>query len=462
MTLQTRAIPRRCGWHLDCYGLSAVSEIEAFNMSPRLFALVIFLIGSPAALAQEGGELHLSLDTVWLVTAGALVFFMQAGFALLESGMARSKNAVNVIMKNYTDVCFGSLAFWLVGYGLMFGTNPTGWFGTDHFLLGDAEHMDYSQLFFQAMFAATAATIASGAMAERTHYWGYIVGSTITTGIIYAVFGSWAWGSLYGGQGWLKELGFVDFAGSSVVHSVGAWCALAGIMVIGPRLGRFGPGGEPRPIPGHNLTSVALGGFILWLGWFGFNGGSTGHAETRIGAIVLNTHLGAASGAVGAVLMLLLQRRPVLLTMTVNGSLGGLVSVTAGCATLSPTFAVVTGAIAGGLVVVGSEVMERLRLDDVVGAVPVHGVCGAWGTLAAGLFYRGDMFNLGRISVQMIGIAAAFLWAFVAAFVMYTVIDLIMGLRADTVCEQRGLDYTEHSEVGYPEFQGELLHEEIR
>jgi len=429
----------------------------------RLIALLIALLFLPTSvLAEESAELRLSLDTVWLVTAGALVFFMQAGFALLESGMARSKNAVNVIMKNYTDVCFGALAFWLVGYGLMFGANPSGFFGTDHFLLGNAEHMDYSQLFFQAMFAATAATIASGAMAERTHYWGYIIGSVIVTAFIYAVYGSWVWGGLYGGEGWLRELGFIDFAGSSVVHAIGAWCALAGIIVIGPRLGRFSPEGEPRPIQGHNLTLVALGGFILWLAWFGFNGGSTGHAEARIGLIVLNTHVAAASGAVGAVLALLVQRRAVLLTATVNGSLAGLVSITAGCATMEPTYAILTGLVAGMLMVAATAFMEQVRLDDVVGAVPVHGVCGAWGTVAAGLFYRDDLFNLGRIFVQLLGVAAGFLWAFPAALIMYLLIDRTVGLRADTLAEQRGLDYSEHYEVGYPEFQRDLLHEEIR
>lgn len=431
-------------------------------MSRFATAVVLLLLFSSRAFAQEADDLRAALDTVWLVVAGALVFFMQAGFALLESGMARAKNAINVIMKNYTDVCFGTIAFWLVGYGLMFGDNPSGWFGTDHFLLGDALDMDYSLLFFQAMFAATAATIASGAMAERAHYWGYIIGSVVITAFIYAIYGSWAWGSLYAGEGWLKQMGFVDFAGSSVVHSVGAWCALAGILVIGPRLGRFGPEGEARTIQGHNLTHVALGGFILWLSWFAFNGGSTGHAETRIGLIVLNTHLAAASGAVGAVLALMLQGRAVLLTTTVNGSLGGLVAITAGCATMSPTYAAVTGLVAGLLVVIALDVMERLRLDDVVGAVPVHGVCGAWGTLAAGLFYRGDMFNLERIVVQLIGIAAGFLWAFPVALIMYVVIDKLVGLRAGTLAEQRGLDYAEHSEVGYPEFQRDPLHEEIR
>jgi len=417
------------------------------------------LAASPAAnAAPDAATLQLSMDTVWLITAGALVFFMQAGFAFVESGMARAKNAVNVIMKNYTDVCFGSIAFWLVGYGLMFGNNPGGWFGQTHYFLGNAQHLDYSLLFFQTMFAATAATIASGAMAERTRYWGYIVGSIFITAVIYPVYGSWAWGSLYEGSGWLKKLGFIDFAGSTVVHSIGGWCALAAIIVLGPRLGRFGPKGDVRPIAGHNLSSVALGGFILWLGWFGFNGGSTAAANTAIGLINLNTHLAAASGAVGALLSMGLARRPVLLTTTINGSLGGLVAITAGCATMEPMYAVATGLAAGLIVVATIPFLERLQLDDVVGAVPVHAFCGAWGTLAAGLFKTGDLYNPHQILVQCLGIAAALLWAFPVAWLAYRLIDATLGLRASTTDEQRGLDFTEHYEIGYPDFHQDQLH----
>lgn len=429
---------------------------------PPRFVLALLLCGlSPGAFAADP-ELRAAIDTAWLVLTGALVFFMQAGFALVESGMARTKNAVNVLMKNYTDCCFGALAFWVLGYGLMFGANPSGWIGTDHFLLWGAAHMDYSLLFFQCMFAATAATIVSGAMAERTHYWAYILASTLTTALIYPVFGSWAWGSLYGGSGWLKQLGFTDFAGSTVVHSVGGWCALAGIMVLGPRLGRFGPHGEVRPIPGHNMTSVALGGFILWLGWFGFNGGSTAMADVSVGRIVLNTHFGAAAGAVGVLLAQALLGRPILLSATVNGSLAGLVSITAGCATMEPGHAALTGLIAGTLMLAGEALLLRLRLDDVVGAVSVHGLCGAWGTLAAGLFVAGQDFDLQRVLVQAIGIGAAFLWTFPVAWIMFKAIDTLIGLRAGGITEQRGLDYSEHYESAYPEFEAEALHEEIR
>jgi Amt family ammonium transporter len=403
-----------------------------------------------------------SMDAVWIITAGALVFFMQAGFAFVESGMSRSKNAVNVIMKNYTDVCFGSLVFWMVGYGLMFGTNLSGWFGTDRFFLQDEKPEDFAFLFFQTMFAATAVTIASGAMAERTKYWGYIIGSVVIIGLTYSVYGSWAWGSHYEGTGWLSEMGFIDFAGSTVVHSIGGWSALAGIIVLGPRLGKFGPNGEARTIAGHNLSSVALGGFILWLGWFGFNAGSTVAATVDIGLIALNTHLAAAAGAVGAVLMMALSQRQVLMTATVNGSLGGLVGITAGCASMEPGFAAITGLVAGVLVVIGGYTMDKLRLDDVVGAVPVHGIAGAWGTLAAGLFKVGDLFNPEVVIVQLVGIGAAFIWAFPIALVTYWLIDRTIGLRADSQHEQRGLDFTEHHEVGYPEFQIEQLHKGVQ
>lgn len=399
-----------------------------------------------------------SLDTVWIVTAAALVFFMQSGFALLESGMSRAKNAINVVMKNYLDVCIGSIVFWIVGYGLLFGDNLSGFIGTSHFLLNDHDDMDYSLLLFQTMFAATAVTIVSGAMAERTRFDAYLVGAVIISGIIYPIFGSWVWGSLYSGKGWLAEMGFIDFAGSTVVHSIGGWIALAGIMVLGPRLGKFSPSGEARQIPGHNLTLVALGGLILWLGWFGFNGGSTVAADTSIGLIILNTHLAASSGAVGALITMLFSRQPILLTNTVNGSLGGLVGITAGCATMDPIYAMLTGFIAGVVVIFSAKILEFMRLDDVVGAVAVHGFAGAWGTLAAGIFLKGNMFNPVQIFTQVIGISVAFVWAFSTAYIMYKVIDMTIGLRASTVDEQQGLDYTEHYEIGYPEFQSEQIH----
>ena len=407
--------------------------------------LLLLSILPASAFADEGSN---AINMVWLATAAALVFLMQAGFALLESGMSRSKNSLNVAMKNYMDLCVGTLIFWAVGYGLMFGTNSSGWFGTDGFFPNDAEPMTWGVLLFQSMFAATACTIASGAMAERTRYNAYLIGAFVICGLIYPVFGSWVWNS----DGWLAKMGFIDFAGSTVVHSIGAWCALAGIIVVGPRLGRFSSRGEPREIRGHNLTLVALGGFILWFGWFGFNGGSTLAASVDIGLINLNTQLAAAAGAVATVLLAAVRGRPVLLTETVNGSLAGLVGITAGCATMAPGYALLTGLIAGVVCVFGQQLLLKMKLDDVVGAVAVHGFAGAWGTLAAGIFFIDDPFNSTIILVQLIGVISAFAWAFVSAFVLYLLIAMFIGLRASAIHEQRGLDLSEHAEIGYPEF----------
>lgn len=415
---------------------------------------LLFPLNAHAASGEE-----LALNTAWVVLASVLVFFMQAGFALLESGMSRAKNAVNVMMKNYMDGCVGGIVFWLVGFGLMFGANATGWYGMSHFAPHQGEAWDFTFLLFQMMFAATAATIASGAMAERTRYGAYLVGAMVISGFIYPVFGSWVWSGAYGGQGWLAKLGFIDFAGSTVVHSVGAWCALAGILMLGPRLGRYAANGTPRTIPGHNMGLVALGGFILWLGWFGFNAGSTLAVSADLGLIALNTHLAAAAGALGAVLALRSTASPVLLSTTVNGSLGGLVGITAGCATMLPGFALLTGLVAGFLVVFGMRLLDSLRLDDVVGAVPVHGFAGVWGTLAAGLFYTGDLFNWDRVGVQLLGVGAAFAWAFPLALALYFVLSRSVGLRTSTQHEQRGLDYSEHAEAGYPEFNQTLTYD---
>jgi Amt family ammonium transporter len=410
----------------------------------RSLITVCLLVPLPARAAVDSEGVNM----VWLATASALVFLMQAGFALLESGMSRAKNALNVVMKNYMDVCLGTMVFWALGYGLMFGDNPSGLFGTTLFAPGQADAHTWGLILFQIMFAATATTIASGAMAERTRYHAYLIGAAVITGFIYPVFGSWVWNN----GGWLAQLGFVDFAGSTVVHSVGGWCALAGILVLGPRLGRFDERGRPREIRGHNLSLVALGGFILWFGWFGFNGGSTLLASADIGLINLNTQLAAAAGAAGTLFYSALRRRPILLTETVNGSLAGLVAITAGCATMAPPFALLTGVVGGVLCSMSAALLLAMRLDDVIGAVPVHGVAGAWGTLAAGLFFQGDLFDSQRVAIQMLGILACFGWVFFCALLMYLLIALTTGLRAPAQHEQRGLDLTEHAEIGYPEF----------
>ena len=399
-----------------------------------------------------------TLNTMWIVLCAIIVFFMQAGFAMLESGLVRSKNAVNVIMKNYIDMSIGSLGFFAVGFGLMFGVNQTGFFGASGFLPQNASTEFYAFMFFQMMFAATAATIVSGALAERIRYWPYIFSAVLITSVIYPIFGSWVWGG-YGSEtvGWLAGLGFADFAGSSVVHAVGGWCALAGVMALGPRLGRFkksGAGGTP--IPGHNLPMASLGAFILWFGFFAFNAGSTLDAGGNLGAIVLNTHLAGASGVVGAILLTMTLGRPLLTQYPINGGLAGLVAICASADAISPLLAIVVGLVAGIVVVMGMDLLTKLKLDDAVGAVPVHAFAGTWGTLAVG-FAQG--FDLGQLGVQAIGAFAAFAWAFPIAWLVFKSIGALAPLRVSVSEERRGLDYSEHFEVGYPEFQSDLLHQ---
>ncbi|QNH50770.1 ammonium transporter [Acinetobacter venetianus] len=426
-----------------------------------ILPFLLFLSSQASAEpVQNIQEIRISLDSVWVVVGGILVFFMQAGFALIESGSVRSKNTVNVLMKNYMDMCIGGLVFWLFGFGLMFGLNQTGWVGLSHFMPDALDDWHWNLLFFQMMFAATATTIASGAMAERIHFMAYVVSAIIVSGVIYPIFGSWAWGGLFGGDGWLKALGFIDFAGSTVVHSIGGWVALAGIIILGPRLGRFGRKGQSHFLAGHNLPLIALGGFILWFAWFGFNAASTVSASVSIGRIALNTHLAACAAAATYMILALIQSKAVLIRYTINASLAGLVAITAGCATMSPLYAVITGAFAGLLITFVPQLLEKMQLDDVVDAVAVHGVCGAWGTIAAGIFLESNPFNLNVIGVQALGVGAAFIWGFGVAFIMFKVLDKVLGgLRVSQQHEQRGLDYTEHAELSYPEFQRDLTFE---
>ena len=419
---------------------------------------LIFLSTSvSASTAPNIQEIRISLDSVWVVIGGILVFFMQAGFALIESGSVRSKNTVNVLMKNYMDTCIGGLVFWLFGFGLMFGLNQSGWIGLSHFMPNQMDDWHWNLLFFQMMFAATATTIASGAMAERIHFVAYVVSAIFVSGVIYPVFGSWAWGGLFGGDGWLKAMGFIDFAGSTVVHSIGGWVALAGIIVLGPRLWRFGRKGQSHFLAGHNLPLVALGGFILWFAWFGFNAASTVSANVSIGRIALNTHLAACAAASTYMILALIRSKAVLIRNTINASLAGLVAITAGCATMSPIFAIMTGVGAGILISFVPQLLVKMQLDDVVDAVAVHGVCGAWGTLAAGAFLETNLFDANVMYVQIIGIFAAFVWGFGLALLVFKILDKVLGgLRVSQQNEQRGLDYTEHAELSYPEFQRDL------
>jgi len=409
-----------------------------------------------AGNAEAIGGVQTNLDYVWTLIAAALVFFMQAGFAMVESGFTRAKSAVNIMMKNLMDFSMGSLFFWAIGFGLMFGTTKTGWFGTDGFFLsgfkagGDPWVLAFWM--FQCVFAATAATIVSGAVAERIKFTSYLVYSAVICAFIYPVFGSWAWGSLLNGSGWLEGMGFIDFAGSTVVHSVGGWAALAGAIVLGPRLGKYGKDGKVRAIPGHNIPMAAVGVFILWLGWFGFNPGSTTAGITDIAMIFVNTNLAAAAGAVMAMLTSWFIFKKPDIGMSLNGALAGLVGITAGCANVTPTSSVIIGAVAGILVVLSVMFFDRIRVDDPVGAVSVHGVCGAWGTLAAGLFnIEGVTAKI--IMTQLTGIGAAFIWAFGVAFILFKIIDVTIGLRISEEEEMVGVDISEHAANAYADFQ---------
>jgi Amt family ammonium transporter len=408
--------------------------------------------------AKEG--LQVNINIVWTCIAAFLVFFMQAGFAMVEAGFTRAKNAVNILMKNLMDFSVGSIAFFLVGFGLMFGAT-NGFFGTTLFALSGVEpgaHWNWTFLIFQTVFCATAATIVSGAMAERTKFVGYLTYSFFISLFIYPIFGSWAWGGLLDGGGWLEKLGFLDFAGSTVVHSVGGWLALAGAIVLGPRVGKYGPDGKARAITGHNIPLAALGVFILWFGWFGFNPGSTTAGEGSIGYIAVTTNLAAAAGAIMAMFTSWSIMKKPDASMALNGALAGLVAITAPCDGVSPIAAIIIGAVAGILVVLSVLFIDNiLHVDDPVGAVSVHGVCGFWGTLSAGLFnmetglfYDGGLKQLG---VQALGAGSAFVWAFGLGLVLFFAISKTIGLRVTSDEELKGLDIGEHGMEAYSGFQ---------
>jgi len=437
-----------------------------------ILTILILLAGASVLWAQEPEPTALSnkeaIDLVqthanylWTLIAAALVFFMQAGFAMVEAGFTRAKNAINIMMKNLMDFSLGTLAFWAIGFGFMFGVSKSGWLGTSGFFLSDfsldGDPWVLAFWMFQVVFAATAATIVSGAMAERTKFSGYLIYSVIVSAVIYPIFGGWAWGSLFNGSGWLEGLGFIDFAGSTVVHSVGGWAALAGAIVLGPRIGKYAKDGSVKPILGHNIPLAALGVFILWLGWFGFNPGSTTTADTSIAMIFVNTNLAAAAGAASAMFASWIKFGKPEVGMSLNGALAGLVAITAGCANVTPGSAIIIGLIAGVLVLISVLFFDKIKVDDPVGAVSVHGVNGAWGTLAAGIFDVGG-FSLSTVGVQLIGIITCFVWTFALAFIMFKIISKTIGLRVSKEEELEGLDYTEHGGIAYPDF-GVSTHE---
>jgi len=439
-----------------------------------LLALLTLMIAGPAA-AQDGTEAvpQALLNNLWVFIAGILVFFMQAGFAMVEAGLTRSKNISNIMAKNMADACLGILAFFAVGYGLAFGGGDNDWFGTDTFFLSGAEKFPgvpdgltlSTAFFFQCVFAATAVTIASGAMAERTKFISYLIFSTVMTGFIYAIVVHWTWG---GGliAGWsIGDAVYSDFAGSTVVHSTGGWAALVGAMMLGPRIGKYGPDGKPRAIPGHNMGFAVLGVFILWFGWFGFNPGSELAADTFVMHVAVNTMLAAcAGGCLAGATIWLISGKPDI-GMAANGVLAGLVGITAGCGTMNNMGSIVTGAIAGVLVVLAVIFIERtLKVDDPVGAVSVHAVCGVWGTLAIGLFAKYDDAFLGRdnaglfygggfdqLAMQLLLVVTVAVWVLAASAIVFWLLKVTIGIRVSPEEEIEGLDVMEHGSPGYGE-----------
>jgi len=402
-------------------------------------------------------DLAISLDTVWMLLAAMLVFWMQPGFALCEAGFTRSKNTVNILMKNFVDFMLGSLLFFFVGFGFMFGSDGAGFIGAPNwgdlsFYKGDLPVEGF--LIFETVFCATAATIVSGAMAERTKFSMYLIYSAFISLIIYPVEGHWTWGG-----GWLGDMGFHDFAGSAIVHSVGGVLALIGALALGPRRGKYGKDGKSRAIPGHNLALAALGVFILWLGWFGFNPGSQLAASGEVNRIAishvfLTTNLAAAAGGVATMFLTWIKYGKPSLSLTLNGVLAGLVGITAGCDLVSPVGAVVIGLICGIVLVFAIEFIDhKLHIDDPVGASSVHGVCGILGTILTGflatdggLLYGGGWHFLG---VQCLGILVIDLWAAVCGFALFFGIKKVHGLRVEPRVEDEGLDIYEHGESCY-------------
>jgi len=421
---------------------------------------------TPEDLKKAIDAVQKQADILWTVVAAALVFFMQAGFAMVETGFTRAKNAGNIMMKNLMDFCMGGVAYWAVGFALMFGVSKGFAGGTDFLLNFDNATVDgqwgFTFWFFQMVFAATAATIVSGAMAERTKFSAYLVYSFIISLAIYPVFGHWAWGNLFHAENidagaWLAKRGFIDFAGSTVVHSIGGWAALAGAICVGPRLGKYGKDGRINPTPGHSLTLAALGVFILFLGWFGFNPGSTTAANGQESRIAVNTLLAGCTGALAALFVSYLRFKTPDIGMTMNGVLAGLVAITSPCATVTPLGALIIGALAGIIVVFSVVFLDKIKIDDPVGAISVHGVCGAFGTISAALFHEnlftGQPFDLGgQLLTQIIGVGTAFVWSFGTCFVLFKVIKMTIGLRVTPEEELEGLDFGEHKANSYPDF----------
>lgn len=437
-------------------------------LKAAILGVLIMLVPGTVS-ASEYGTVN-AIDTTWILLAAFLVFFMNLGFAMLESGMQRAKNASNICMKNLITPVIGSIVFLAVGFTLTFGTDISGVIGSifEYPFLGAMAAADiwpgtnvtsYAFFVFQVMFAATAATIVSGAVGERIKFSGYLIFSVILIGAIYPFVAHWIWGG-----GWLYRLGMVDFAGSSVVHLAGGTAALAGAIVLGPRIGKYF-NGKVNIIPGHSITLATIGALILWFGWFGFNPGSTASASVpSIATIAITTNIAGAAGALGAMTTSWIRSGKPDVGMTINGLLIGLVAITAGCASVSPVSALIIGGMAGIIVVVSVDFIDkRLRIDDPAGAISVHGVGGAFGTLMVGVFAQspystgstGLIFGGGiaQLGAQAIGVLSVFGFVFIASFGAFKAIDKLIGLRVSREEEIVGLDISEHGMVAYPDFE---------
>ncbi len=393
-------------------------------------------------------------DIIWVLVAGGLVFTMQGGFLCLESGLTRTKNSTNVALKNLSDFAVAAILFWLFGFALMFGLTRGGWIGTTLFAPElDAKSAWLSTFFFfQVMFCATAATIVSGAVAERMRFTAYMIETVAISGLIYPLFGHWAWGGAYtGDKGWLAAMGFVDFAGSSVVHSVGGWVALAAVLIVGPRTGRFPKDGPPQKINASSLPYSMLGVVLLFFGWFGFNGGSTLAANAHVPTILVNTFLGGSSGLVAGIFLgYALNKRPDA-GMIINGSLAGLVAITANCHAISALSAIIIGAVGAVVAIFVDRLLQRRRIDDAVSAVAVHAGGGTWGTLAVGLFGQADLLGTGlsrwgQVEIQALGMFVCFVTAFGLAYLYLRIVNRFCPLRVTPGDEHRGLNVSEHGE----------------
>lgn len=395
---------------------------------------------------------YVSADTIWVLIGAFLVFSMQPGFAMVETGFTRAKNAANIVMKNVMDMSLGSIVFWILGFGLMFGEDIGGFIGApDFFVKGDygAAYPSSSFFIFQTMFCATAATIVSGAMAERTNFLVYCIYSVLISALVYPISGHWIWGG-----GWLAEMGFHDFAGSTAVHMVGGVAALIGAKMIGPRIGKYNEDGSVNAIPGHSIPLGALGVFLLWFGWFGFNGASTvcasgDEALISMGDIFITTNMAAAAGSTATMIYTWVRYGKPDVSMTLNGVLAGLVAITAGCDVVSPAGALIIGLLAGVLVVVAVEFFDqKLKIDDPVGAISVHGVCGAFGTIVTGLFATKDGLFYGAgssfLMTQIIGVVTVAIYVAIAMTIIFGVLDKLIGLRVSEAEEIKGLDMEEH------------------